>query len=362
MDEIEHHPRYKLFHNSKDNIDGMIDILKEAKESIDIEAFYFLPDAIGRQILDVLISKAIAGVQVRLLADSMGSFSLSQSLYVDAFRKAGAHIRFFNSFIPFSKTSKSLWYFRNHRRTIIIDKKELYVGSICVGEPTCDWIETGITVSHTQAVAQAQKAFIDTWHRSLHKTFKVGSSSKLSTDCFSYLTQSPMQGQRHIYNIFIDRIKNAKQSITLIAPYIVPDNKFLKALKRAKRRKIDIKIITSKETDSDLADLGRNTYILSMLTHGISIYFHPKMIHSKVAIFDNEVACISTMNLDNVSLRYNYECALYIDNKDCVNEILHAVNKDMIEGATKLHIHEWNKRSLWTQFLEILIWPVRKFL
>lgn len=96
--------------------------------------------------------------------------------------------------------------------------------------------------------------------------------------------------------------------------------------------------------------------------NGISIHMHPNMIHSKVAIFDDEVAYISTMNLDNVSLRYNYECALLIDNKNCVSELVHSINKNMLEKATKLHIKEWNKRSLWVQFLELLVWPVRKFL
>lgn len=355
-------PEYKLFHTSAANIDGMIAMIKKAEESIDIETFYFLPDAIGRKILDILIEKANEGVAVRLLVDSMGSFSLSQSLYMDAFRKAGVHVRFFNSFIPFSKSNKTFWYFRNHRRTIIVDNFELFVGSICIGEPTTDWLETGIIVKNSQSIEQAAKAFNHTWHKSLHPSFRVGTSSKLSTDAFSYITQAPMHGERYVYNILVDRIRAAKKSVTLVAPYIVPDRRLVRALRNARRRKVEITIITSKETDSRLADLARNTYITRMLMAGFSVYFNDKMIHSKIAVFDDETACISSLNLDNISLRYNYECAMIIDDLDCVKEINHAINRDMLTDATKLHLSTWRQRNLWTRFLENLVWPIRKFL
>lgn len=362
MEKAKHYPQHTLLKTSRENIKGIIDMLEKAQTKIDLELFYFLPDNIGRDVLDILIYKAKQGVQIRLLVDSMGSFSLSQSLYIDAFHKVGINIRFFNSFVPFSSSRKSIWYLRNHRRTIIVDEKTLYVGSLCIGEGTEDWIETGIKISGSQAVEQASKAFQETWHKSLHKTFKIGSSQKASTDCYSYITQAPLQGQRYIYHALINSIRSAKEQIILVAPYIIPDNRLFRALRHAARRKVKVILVTTKDTDSFLADLGRDTFISHMLMAGITIYFHPKLVHSKIAIFDNESAHVGTMNLDNVSLRYNYENALITDSPDCIKEILEHVEKDIIAPSKKLSRHEWDHRSLWRQFLELLVFPIRKLL
>lgn len=362
MDSIIKHPKYKLFHTSKENLEGLLHALDKAESTIDLEFFYLLPDEIGRQVLDILINKATQGVKVRILVDAIGSFSLSQSMYPEAFQKAGGHIRFFNSPIPFSINSKSLWYFRNHRRTVVIDNKELFVSSLCIGEHTKDWIETGILISNSQAIEEASCAFDTTWHKSLHKTFKIGSSSKISTDCFSYLTQAPLQSQRHIYYDLINRIRNANKTIILIAPYIIPDSRLIRALRQAKRRKVEVNIICPEKTDITIADLARNTYIDNLLLNNINIYMSKNMIHSKVAIFDNEVSHIGTMNLDNVSLRYNYEATLLIENRDCVEEMTNFVNKNILSNSRKIHLAEWRKRKILTKILEKLIWPIRKLL
>ncbi len=362
MDDILLHPEYKLFHTSADNIDGMFEMMHRAKESIDIETFYFMPDAIGRRILDLLIKKAMEGVTVRLLVDAMGSFSISQSLYMEAFRHAGVHIRFFNSFIPFSKHQKAIWFFRNHRRSFLVDNRELFVSSICIGEPTKNWIETGILLKRSQAVIQAQRVFNQTWHKCLHKTFKIGTSTKISTDSFSYITQAPLQSQKYIYKMLVDRIRSSEKSIILVAPYIIPDRRLMRALRHAKRRKVDVTVIAPKKTDLSWVDLGRNTIVTRLLVSGISVYFNEKMIHSKLAVFDEETAFIGSMNLDNVSLRYNYECTVVVDDQACVTELMHSINKDMLADAKKLHLGEWQKRSFWTKVAEKLVWPIRKIL
>lgn len=355
-------PTFKLLHSSVQCLEEIVELIKTAQKSIDIETFYVLPDTIGRHILDLLIQKAKDGIKVRLLVDGMGSFSLTQSLFVQEFEKAGAHLRTFNSFLPFSKTKKSIWYFRNHRRTMLVDGQKLFCGSVCIGEPTNHWIETGIIIENSMAVDQALTAFDKTWTKSQHSTFRIGSSKMLSIDSFSYLTQAPLQGERYIYRKLIQYIRAAKQEVILVAPYIVPDRRFMRALRRAKKRKVTIYIIGPKKSDSRIVDIARDTFIQRFLNRGISLHLIDQMIHSKVAIIDRQAAFIGTMNLDNVSLRYNYECAIFTDNKTCIEELRASFvpfleNPDFIVTKEK-----WAKRSWFAQTLEILVWPIRKLL
>ncbi len=379
-------PSYHLYHTAADGIEALKRRLREAETSIDFEAFYLLPDSVGRQVLDILLEKAKAGVRVRLLCDAMGSFSVSNSTYARELHKAGGSIKFFNTILPFRKTAKTIWYLRNHRRTILIDNETLFVGSICIGEPAKDWIETTIELRHSDAVLQARDVFAKTWKKSSHPTFKIGNASQFGTDAFSYITQAPLQKQRHLYRLLIRKIQQSKKSIVFAVPYLIPDHRLFRSLRKAARRGVAITFICPAKTDFFSADLARDSYIHAMLRRGIQIYFLPFMIHSKVAVFDAEyarhpdldahgepkeayvphtsgvpAAIVGTLNLDNISLRYNYECAIYTDDQDCVRE-LHASLLAHIHAhpTDRLTTHAWEKRGTIRKILEFLMLPFRK--
>jgi phosphatidylserine/phosphatidylglycerophosphate/cardiolipin synthase-like enzyme len=86
------------------------------------------------------------------------------------------------------------------------------------------------------------------------------------------------------------------------------------------------------------------------------------MIHSKFAIFDNKEAFIGTMNLDNLSLSYNYECGLKILNQNCIHELTEYSKNTLISNSQKMNLSLWNKRSLSTKIKEKFVWIFRKFL
>lgn len=371
-------PKFHLHHTALAGIEALKKRLHEAESSIEFETFYILPDAVGREILDILLEKARNGVKVRLLCDTMGSFSVSGSMYVRELHKAGSHVKFFNTIMPFSKTAKTIWYLRNHRRTIIIDGRILFVGSLCIGEPAHNWIETMIELHHSQAIDQAKAVFNKTWKKSSRRTFKIGNASEMSTDAFSYITQSPLQNQRHLYNLLMKKIRESRKSITFAVPYLIPDHRLFRTLRKAAKRGVRITFICPKATDFYLADLARDSFIHTMLRLKMEVYFLPFMIHSKVAIFDADhiaepkepfmpktsggaSAIIGTLNLDNISLRYNYECAIYTDNVDCVHELsAHMLSIIHRHPETRLKEHAWENRGVFRKILEFLMLPFRK--
>jgi cardiolipin synthase len=85
------------------------------------------------------------------------------------------------------------------------------------------------------------------------------------------------------------------------------------------------------------------------------------MIHAKTAVIDSDWSMVGTLNLDNISLRYNFECAL-VSISSIFTKELKDIFLDDIQKATKLEIEVWNKRPLTKKILEILVWPIRKFL
>lgn len=85
------------------------------------------------------------------------------------------------------------------------------------------------------------------------------------------------------------------------------------------------------------------------------------MIHAKTAVIDTDWGMIGTMNLDNVSLRYNFESAIITTNPLCVDEMQGHFMHDL-KSAVEVRLGEWNKRSSVRRFKELLVWPIRKFL
>lgn len=354
-----------LWHFDTSTKEAWQTILKEcdkAQESIYFEQFLFTPDSIGEQFLELFIKKAREGVHVKLIIDSVGSFGLGRSAYLDALQDAGVKVKFFNWMLPFSKNSRTLWYFRNHRRLIIIDRQVMITGGTCIGKRMEDWRETQIKIQGP-VVQQAVTVFDQTWKKVYKKhTRSLGTQYKSGLDSFSYITHAPLLGERHVYYRLIDAIRQAQKCVYLTTPYFLPDHRLQRVLILAAKRGVDVRVLIPAVGDHKIVQTGSESYFEFLLNKGVKIFrYTPSMIHAKVAVIDADWAMIGTMNLDNVSLRYNFESAIVTTNPLCVDELRgHFIND--LKSATEVRLEEWRKRSLVQRFRETLVWPIRKFL
>lgn len=358
--ESKNHP-WKFYTTTSHSWDAMIELIKGAKTAIDFEQFIFAPDNIGRRFVEALVEKAKEGVRIRVLIDAMGSVGLNQSMYVEAMERAGIQVRFFNWLLPFSKGNKKFWYFRNHRRSLVVDAKTLFTGGACIADRTKDWRETMVAITDGETVLQAKVAFEKIWENAHKQTVRMGGKTKTDLDGFSFVTQSPLPRQRFLYYKLIEQIKQAQHYIYLTTPYFLPDNRLLRALIKARKRNVNIQIIIPRYSDHPVVDRGSHTYFQKVLAAGIHIYRYRGMIHSKTAVVDGNWAMIGTLNLDNVSLRYNFEAGIMASNHHFATEAAGHFMNDL-QNTDEITLAEWQKRSWFAQFLELCVWPIRKFL
>ncbi len=349
------------FHNTTQHAwEAMLQVIKSAETSIDFEQFNLAPDNIGKKFVETLIERAQHGVKVRLLVDAMGSVLLGQSMYIEAMERAGIEVRFFNWISPFSKGNKRMWYFRDHRRTLIIDKKVLLTGGVCLADPMSEWRDTAVEMTGP-IVEQAQLSFENIWKKAHQKTIHMSKEEKMNPDGFTFLDQSPLPRQRFLYRRLIEEIRRAEKYIHLTTPYFLPDNRLLRVLVLAKKRGVDVEILIPKDSDHPVVDRGSHTYFNKLLLVGIRIHRYRDMIHTKTAVIDGNFAMVGTLNLDNISLRYNFESGIIATNPHFTAEIEGHFKNDL-QNSDELTLVEWNKRSYFSQFLELLVWPIRKFL
>lgn len=357
---FENETKWKFYTTTHHAWEAMIVAISSAQKTIDFEQFNIAPDNIGRRFIEALIERAQSGVKIRVLVDAMGSVGLGQSMYVEAMERVGIEIKFFNWIAPFSKGNKRTWYFRNHRRSLIIDKQILFTGGVCIADQMKEWRETTIEISG-EILEQVQEPFEKTWAKAHEKSIRMDSKIKINTEGFTFLTQAPLPRQRFLYFKLIEEIRRAQKYVYLTTPYFLPDNRLLRALIFAKRRGVDVRIIIPEVSDHPIVDRGSHTYFQKVLYAGIRIYRYQKMIHSKTAVIDGNWAMVGTLNLDNISLRYNFESGIVAANHHFASELGGHFQNDLQESM-ELTPQEWNKRSYFAQFLELLVWPIRKFL
>ncbi len=108
---------------------SMFAAIDAAKDHINLETYILEPDEVGQALLDALLAKQLAGVQVNVVYDSVGSLSTPKEFFQPLI-DAGANVLEYNPINPL-KTRKG-WQFnaRDHRKLLVVDGRVAYVGGI----------------------------------------------------------------------------------------------------------------------------------------------------------------------------------------------------------------------------------------
>lgn len=346
----------------------ILETCENAEKSIDLEQYIFINDEIGKKFLDLFEKKAKEGVKVRMLCDTAGSFPFYGSTLLKDLNDRGIEVRFFNTFIPvIFRSYYSWWFFRTHRRLVIVDNKIGFTGSFCIWEYTEKWKEIMIKVEG-EAVKEMSDSFEIMWEGSRRENKGMNRFSFLKKrihsgfDGFNFVSNVPRFGGRDLYYRMIETLRGAKKSIKISVPYFVPDRRLLRVLLLARRRGVKITILLPLKSDYHIVDLSARTYFKELLDVGIDIYLYDKgFLHHKIIITDDSWATVGSMNLDNVSLRYNFEGNIISNDHNFIIELARIMDKD-ISLAKKLERQDWLKRPLFDRFFEKLVRPIRVFI
>lgn len=358
---------WKFYLDSEDAWTAMLDSMNNALSSIDIEQYIFQNDAVGSKFLEILIKKSQNGIKVRVLLDEVGSFAFSNSKELEDILKNNPNleIKFFNPLLPWKPHRETFWYFRDHRKLMIIDRKIGFTGSVCLADEIRKWRESHVEIYDTNTINDMVESFDVMWNKGYHKfRYIFRRNKKNDTDKtfkFRYVTNTPLPKKRYLYYELLKNIKNAKKYIYITTPYFLPNNKILKELKKASKRKVDICLLLPHQTDHKIVQIGSETFFEDLLKNNISIFLYDKMIHSKTIVIDDTWSSIGSLNIDNVSLRYNFEGNLVSTDTLFSTEIKDQFINDL-KKSSRLELSKWLERSIVRKILEMLVWPFRKLL
>src|SRR5262249_34048697 len=145
---------------------SVLDAIREARHHVHLEFFSVHGDESGRRLLDLLVEKARAGVEVRLLLDAVGNMYLRRRT-LDSLKQAGGNIAFF---FPLNRLRSLVQLnLRNHRKIVIVDGRVGFTGGMNIGDSYLGkdkaigyWRDTFIRLEGP-AVAGLQRVFAEDW-------------------------------------------------------------------------------------------------------------------------------------------------------------------------------------------------------
>lgn len=339
----------------------LLSTIAAAEKEILLQVFYIDNDGITGKFVDALVDKALAGVKVYCLVDALGGKNFGNKEVETKLKASGVHLEYFNWLTPWKGRSKKLWYFRNHKRSLIIDNKVVHLGGWCIGDKTTEWIDCHIANTDPEVVQDASADFWNMYKYAHKSQFKFSHQKKYihTGKRFSYTYQAPLIRSRYTYYTHKRLVQNSQERIILVTPYFAPIHGLLKQIRNAARRGVHIELFVPKKTDHFIVDLAVRTYILNLLHIGVRIYQSNSMIHAKVNVFDDTMY-IGTMNLDTVSLRYNFENGLYVKDDATIQDFLQDIEK-LKSTCTLITLAEWKKRSAWDRFWDMAMKILRPF-
>ena len=354
---------WTLYATNEEAWAAMLEDCRKAQTSIDIEQFIFVADELGQKFIDICVERAAAGVKVRFLWDAAGSFSFWGASIADDLKTKGIELIFWKTLVPSYHRVPYVraWFLRNHRRTLVIDGNVSYTGSMCIYNPMKNWRDTSVRLEGN-VVREMASAFDRMWGRATNVQHLPPRVFARDTQ-FRYITNKPRPGQRHVYSQILEAIRSARKYIYITTPYFVPTHRLLRVIKLAAHRGVDVRIILPERTDHyPTLDIAARSYFNTLLQSGVRIFlYRGTVIHSKSIVVDGEWSTVGSLNLDHVSLLYNFEANIVTINAKFAKELSAHFIHDIHE-SNEIMLDQWRSRFFVERIPEILIRLVRKFL
>jgi cardiolipin synthase len=331
----------KLIFSGNDFFQTLEKVIDDAKEIIHFQTYIFEEDSTGTQIVNALIRAAKRNVKIFVLVDAYGSKELSIE-FIRMIQENGIHFRFFSPLF----SSESIYLGRRlHHKVIVIDKTISIVGGINIGDKyhgksnMIAWLDYAVLIkgemcTHLHNLCEAL------YKKKILKRLKKVEVSDRNGDKQSvvrFTRNDWIRGENEIYKSCLQSLTHAKKTIVIIASYFLPGYIYRRALKEARKRGVEIKVILAGKSDLPVL-LYAEKYLYSFFVkNGIEIYEWPNSVmHGKAIIVDDEWVTIGSYNLNYLSHYRSIELNVEVKDVDFANSFLDHIEEITTRDCVKI--------------------------
>ena len=379
-----HRPLMQLFKNQsmalpfKDNLvdiytsgyqffPSLLQAISRARHHIHIDIYIFDDDALGRLIADTLIDKSRQGVEIRIIYDDVACWKVKNAFF-ERMRNAGIDI---HPFMPVkfpAFTSKA--NYRNHRKLIIIDGREAFIGGMnfatryVKGTGRQPWRDTMLHVTGG-AVYGIQRAFLIDWYfvdRTLlsDRLYYPPVSPAINNNCLAQVvTSGPITEWPDIMQGYVRILLEARRYVYMETPYFLPTEPVLFAMRTAALAGVDVRLMIPRHSDSHIVEWASFSYLLEIIEAGVKVYLYESGFnHSKFLVSDDSISTCGSTNIDFRSFEHNFESSIFFYDEGMALRMKKVFLNDQTQCRTFNEVYQGYHytflRRLWTSLVRLL--------
>ncbi len=345
----------------------LFDECNKAKRYILIECHKIVPGKLWSQLFDILRLKSREGVSVKLIYDDVVCTKYISSLDFEKMKNHGIET------VAFNKVKRINSYFvncRNYKRVCVIDGKIGFVGGFNIDDEYVNAIELtnatkdcavrlgGDSVKNLIVMFFEDYQFATKKVVTLQEYFADNANQRTKDWVLPYST-NPIALQPTNKNIVLSMINNAKESISIITPYLALNDELRNMLIVAVKSGIKVRLIFSGVKIKKSVRILARSYFYDLVREGIEVYeYKAGKMTTKLILIDKNSALISTTNLDSFSNHRHFNTGVYLYGDSTI--LVYNDIREIISSAQLMTIKDLQKRKVgekisaaWSKFLAI---------
>jgi cardiolipin synthase len=346
----------ELLENGDGVFPAMLKDIRDAKVSVELEAYIFKPDEAGRLFADAMIETAHRGVQVRLLIDAQGG---KLGILRKELEAAGVLCKDYRPAPQYGIFGR-----RTHRKLMVVDGKIGYTGGFCIDKrwlgnarDKTEWHDSSVRVTGP-VVSQMQAVFGEDWTFTTGEVLAGDRFYPKTTATGSIESQAVKASKGDASSLpkmlYFMAIQAARKSIHIQNAYFLPDEQIREALVSAAQRGVDVKVmVPGRHIDLPPVRQASRLHYGTLLEGGVKIFeYRPAMIHSKTLVVDGIYSTIGSINLDTRSMSENAEVSLSFYDRSFSDAIEAMFQRDL-KLCDEVTYEEWKHRGCGARFFEL---------
>jgi len=360
----------RILDDPRDAAQARVDLLQQAER--EIHALYFLArnDRITHIALALLRDARRRGVpSVRLVVDA--NFHRIPKAVLAHLRDEGVEVRVYH---PFTLRHPSWLFRRMHEKVVVVDGERYIAGGRNLAEAYFgmakkkNYVDRDVYVEGESA-EDADRHFEKVWASAHVADLKVTVSDGEKQIAAKMLDEAlcdgsvqldtsrdwseglpdvdvvdfwhdPVEDGTRVAVRLTEAIANAKSSIVIESPYLIPSRKLLALLERKLREGVYVQIVTNslRSTDGILPQAAYLKYRRRLARAGIDVreYKGPDPLHAKSAVIDGRIALIGSYNLSPRSEYLNTEVMCVAEDEAVAQELLESIDAHL-QNAWRIH-------------------------
>lgn len=386
---------FHLLNTGTEAMDWRLRVIDSASESLDLQTFLWKGDQTGLTVLRHIFEAADRGVRIRILLDDTFTVTHDEEIW-DIDRHPNIEVRIYNPYAvrtnsyavrqllnlgDFSRVDH-----RMHNKLMVVDNRAAIVGGrnladeyfgshdsanfrdleVLTAGPAVlslskqfdvywnsDWafpFDKIVTVSPEMGPEELEAWLVTMVERGLtedmatRKDAWMTVAKKAVTGEVLVYADSPAEENPSAPEEFptqlavaiIDWMEAAEKELILISAYLIPTRELEKAIERAEKRGVRVRILTNSLRSNNhvaahsayrhhvrrLVDHGAEVHEVRVFAKDRALYMQQPVadkhlgLHGKILLIDDHLSFIGSANLDPRSLQLNTEMGLLINSKE----------------------------------------------